>query len=163
MSYETMSDEPNMAERDDQGTGWIVVGVDGSAASKDALAWAARQGQLTGARVEAVMVWHVPTSAYGAPIASPTDYDFGAQAQHVLEATVAEILGDGPKVEVLIRVVEGHPTPKLLAAADGADLLVVGSRGHGAFRGMLLGSVSAHCITHAPCPVVVVPHRPHPA
>ncbi|MFI9100990.1 universal stress protein [Streptomyces fildesensis] len=60
-------------------------------------------------------------------------------------------------VEVPARVVEGHPAEVLLAAAAGAQLLTVGTRGHGTFAGILLGSVSQHCVQHAPCPVVVVP------
>ncbi|MEV0561406.1 universal stress protein [Dactylosporangium sp. NPDC049742] len=58
-------------------------------------------------------------------------------------------------------MVQGHPAKVLLDAANGAELLVVGSRGHGTFTGILLGSVSQHCVQHAPCPVVVVPSRVH--
>jgi nucleotide-binding universal stress UspA family protein len=58
---------------------------------------------------------------------------------------------------------EGHPATRLIEASAGADLLVVGSRGHGAFAGMLLGSVSEHCVAHASCPVVVVRHSAQPA
>ena len=143
--------------------GRIVVGVDGSDASKDALAWAAHQAELTGASLQAVMVWHVPTVAYGAPLALPTEYDFEPQARRTLDETIRQVLGDDPMIKVSALVVEGHPAPELLEATAGAELLVVGSRGHGAFTGMLIGSVSEHCVTHAPCPVVVVRHSPHPA
>lgn len=143
--------------------GRIVVGVDGSEESKDALAWAARQAELTGATLQAVMTWNIPTAAYTAFGPVLTDYDFGAQADRTLHDTLREVLGEHPGLQVSTEVVESHPAPKLLEAAEGADLLVVGSRGHGKFSGMLLGSVSEHCVSHSPCPVVVVRHSPHPA
>ena len=81
--------------------------------------------------------------------------DFSAQTQAVQDVAVKEVLGDD--TGSLIRsVVEGHPVPVLLKAAVGADLLVMGSRGHGGFAGLLLGSVSEHVVAHAPCAVVVV-------
>lgn len=143
--------------------GRIVVGVDGSDASKDALRWAARQAGMTGVRLETVMAWHVPVAAYGAPVMPPDGYDFEPEARRTLAEAIRDVLGEHPAVEVATVVVEGHPAPELLHAAADADLLVVGSRGHGAFTGMLLGSVSEHCVAHAPCPVVVVRHSPHPA
>jgi nucleotide-binding universal stress UspA family protein len=57
-------------------------------------------------------------------------------------------------------VVNGHPAQALIDAANGADLLVVGSRGHGTFAEALLGSVSQHCVHHAPCPVLIVRSKP---
>ncbi|HTZ07910.1 MAG TPA: universal stress protein, partial [Acidimicrobiales bacterium] len=75
-----------------------------------------------------------------------------------LRDTVRQVLGENPEVPVRLVVREGHPAPVLIDEAGGADLLVVGSRGHGAFMGMVLGSVSEHCVSHAPCPVVVVRH-----
>jgi nucleotide-binding universal stress UspA family protein len=143
--------------------GRIVVGVDGSKASKDALAWAARQAKLTGASLQVIMTWHVPTAAYGAPIPLPTDYDFIADSHSELDKVIHEVLGEHPGLEVSPVVLEGHPATRLIEASEGADLVVVGSRGHGAFTGMLLGSVSEHCVSHASCPVVVVRHSPHPA
>ena len=140
--------------------GRIVVGVDGSDASKNALAWAARQAALTGARLEAVTAWHVPPLAYGT---APADYNFAPDARRAVDETISAVLGEHPDVDVSPVVVEGLPTPALLHAAAGADLLVVGSRGHGALTGVLLGSVSEHCVTHAPCPVVVVGHHASPA
>jgi nucleotide-binding universal stress UspA family protein len=145
------------------GDGRIVVGVDGSEASKDALAWAARQARITGGRLEAVMAWHIPGFAYGPGMLAPTSYDFAPAAKTTLEETVDKVLGEGPDVAVRRVVVEGPPALRLLEAAAGADLLVVGSRGHGAFAGMLLGSVSEHCVAHASCPVVVVRHTSDPA
>ena len=142
-----------------QGTGprrgWIVVGVDGSESSKAALRWAVRQARITGAKVGAVMAWEYPTSFGWAP-PYPTEFNPELDTRNALDATVEEVLGTNGAVEVESFVVEGHPATELLEAAKGADLLVVGCRGHSALTGMLLGSVSQHCMTHASCPVMVV-------
>ena len=79
--------------------GRIVVGVDGSEASRDALAWAARQAHLTGARLQVIMTWHIPTAAYGAPIPLPTVYDFISDSEHELARVIHEVLGDHPGVD----------------------------------------------------------------
>lgn len=134
----------------------IVVGVDGSESSKDALRWAAGQALLTGAELHAVIAWRPPIT-YGYP-ADYTDVDFEADARKKLETVADEVLGPNPPVPVRIRVAEGHPAPVLIEAARGADLLVVGSHGHGMFAGMLLGSTSQHCVQHATTPVVVIRH-----
>jgi nucleotide-binding universal stress UspA family protein len=90
--------------------------------------------------------------------AGPIDYDPVAVATKVAADAVSLALGDTSQatVETETRVIEGHPAPTLVETSQGADLLVVGSSGHGAFVGMLLGSVSAHCARHASCPVVIV-------
>ncbi len=132
-------------------SGRIVVGVDGSPASAEALSWAARQARLTGAALEAVTAWTYPMT-YGFPVIANVDWEHGART--VLTDAIHAVLGDD--ADVLRRVVEGHAAQVLTEAAVGADLLVVGSRGHGGFTGLLLGSVSEHVVTHAPCPVVVV-------
>lgn len=138
----------------------IVVGVDGSPGSKSALRWAMTQAQLTGAKVEAIISWQDPVmwaSPYGVPAMSEPDI-LAASAEKALNETVAEVAGQlGQPADVLARVVEGHPAEVLITAATGAGLLVVGSRGHGTFAGLMLGSVSQLCVQHAPCPVVVVP------
>jgi len=133
----------------------IVVGVDGSPSSHQTLRWAARQAKLTGASLQVIMCWEYPTS-YGWAPPYPAEFDPAGDAKRDLEATVAEVLGDRPDFDIELTVVEGHAAPVLLEAAHGASLLVVGSRGHGELTGMLLGSVSEHCVTHAPCPVTVV-------
>lgn len=137
----------------------IVVGTDGSEVSKGALRWAVRQAQLTGGRLRVVMCWEVPSVAYWAPL--PEGLDFEKETRQALADTVAEVVGDDPQIVVDQVVAEGHPAPVLIEQSTAADLLVVGSRGHGEFAGMLLGSVSEHCVTHATCPVVVV-HSPGP-
>jgi len=133
----------------------IVVGVDGSSASIDALRWAIRQASLTGGAVEAVIAWQYPMAYGGYPIA--TDVDWPSNAGEVLDTALgqAQVSEAAP---VTRKVVEGHPAQVLVDAAADADLLVVGSRGHGGFAGMLLGSVSEHVAAHALCPVLVIRH-----
>jgi nucleotide-binding universal stress UspA family protein len=131
----------------------IVVGVDGSPASLDALEWGVRQGALTGAAVEAVTAWHYPMTYGGYPVDAGTDWQANAQA--IQDTAVKEALGD-EATSLVRRVAQGHPVSVLLDAAVDADLLVVGSRGHGGFVGMLLGSVSEHAVAHARCAVVVI-------
>ncbi|MDQ6648864.1 MAG: universal stress protein [Actinomycetota bacterium] len=135
----------------------IVVGVDGSEASKDALRWAVVQAGLTSADVHAQMAWQVP-GTYGLVPLYPYDFDIEGATAKALEEVVDEMFGADRPLGLTTQVVEGHPVSTLVEAAKGAALLVVGSRGHGAFAGMLLGSVSEHCVAHASCPVVVVRH-----
>lgn len=135
--------------------GRIVVGVDGSPTSVRALRWAAGQAAVTGAQVHAVMAW-MPPSDYALGSGYVADVGWAEDTAAVLEKTIEEALDGDAAEQVERRVVRGHPAQVLLDAAVGADLLVVGSRGHGGFTGMLLGSVSQHLVAHAPCPVLVV-------
>lgn len=137
----------------------IVVGVDGSDPSKDALRWAAGQAGLTGATLRAIMTWHVPMINYGAAMPASIEADVSRDCKEALDQALTDVLGAAPSIRVTADVVEGHPAEVLVRAAEKAELLVVGSRGHGAFKGMFLGSVSTHCVSHAQCPVVVVRHR----
>lgn len=131
----------------------IVVGVDGSESSLEALRWAARQAELTNAELHAVMAWHLPEIYAYEPI------DYEEKARHALETAVEQALGPNPSVPVISSVEPGSPASVLIDASRNAQLLVVGSHGHGGFAGMLLGSVGQHCVSHADCPVVVVRHR----
>lgn len=140
------------------GTRKIVVGVDGSESSLDALKWAAQQARMTGSSLEVVATWEYPTSFGWAP-AWPADWDPQSEATVALSHVVDKVLGTQRDIEVEQIVRNGKPEPILLEAAQDAELLVVGSRGHGAFAGMLLGSVSEHCAKQATCPVVIVRHR----
>jgi nucleotide-binding universal stress UspA family protein len=136
----------------------LVVGVDGSAESIEALRWAARYAAATAASISAVHAWHYP-AAGPVPASRPpqpiTD-QVRAQLQETLDAALSQVFGTTTPERVGTKVAYGHPAMVLVNEAAGADLLVVGNRGHGAFSGMLLGSVSIHCVTAAPCPVVVV-------
>ncbi len=145
-----------MAPDSAQRTGRIVVGIDGSEASLGALSWAARQADLTGSVLEVVMTWEWPSSL-GWAVPVPDEFDPEADVRKTLEAAIDSTRVAFPRIAVEGRVVNGHPAPSLVGAAKGADLLVVGSRGHGEFVGMLLGSVSEYCVSNAECPVVV--HR----
>jgi len=136
----------------------IVAGVDGSEESKRALRWALAEARLRGARLRAVYAWTYPFTA-GPGYMQPLDPDLQGslqkEAEHMLDEALAEVGTEG--VEVERAAVEGPPAAMLVEAAEGADLLVVGSRGRGGFSGLLLGSVSQQCAHHAPCPVVIVP------
>ena len=136
--------------------GRIVVGIDGSPSSLDALSWAARQADLTGSGLEVVMTWEWPLSA-GWAMPVPDDFDPEEDVRHSLESAVAAVRAEHPGLDIDSRVVDGHPAPILVESSKGAELLVVGSRGHGEFVGMLIGSVSEYCATNAHCPVLV--HR----
>lgn len=139
----------------------IVAGVDGSPSSLGALRWAIRQASLTGATVDAVIAWHYPAAAAGygwAPVGMDQDggFDFKEISEKTLADAVSNALDPASEVRVRSLIAEGNPAQVLLDAAAGADLLVVGSRGHGGFAEALLGSVSQHCVHHARCPVVVI-------
>ncbi|GIF45071.1 universal stress protein [Actinoplanes xinjiangensis] len=139
----------------------IVVGVDSSAGSAEALRWALAHARLTGATVEAVTAWQVPPMfayAYGWTPTGIDDAGIIRYAEKTLAETVAQVQGeDDHPVPVTTRVLGGPAAQVLIEASKGAELMVLGSHGHGAFAGMLLGSVSQHCVEHATCPTVVIP------
>jgi nucleotide-binding universal stress UspA family protein len=137
------------------GAGRIVVGVDGSESAQAALAWAIRQAKLTGAGLDAVVSWSIPaTAAAAGPL--PDSYDPAADAAAALTEAVAPARAANPDVDLRTVEVEGPAGPGLVEYAETAQLLVVGSRGHGFVAGVLLGSVSEYCVSHAKCPVVVL-------
>ena len=143
--------------------GRIVVGVDGSDASREAFQWALAEARLRGWSIRAVRAWsdpYVVTPGFG----QPEDFEPEAlreQARAALAANVADVVGEASEVEVEQQIAEGSPAAVLIDSAGDADLLVVGSRGLGGFTGLLLGSVSQHCVAHAPCPVLVVRASSH--
>ena len=143
-----------MKNRQDDEQSRIVVGVDGFESSRAALRWAIHQAKLTGAVVEAVTAWQVPVGAGWVPTADMPDYQDDARS--VLCEAITEMCTLDPDVQVCPRVVEGRAGQVLVDAAEGADLLVVGSRGHGGLAAALLGSVGQYCVHHAPCPVVIM-------
>ncbi len=133
----------------------VVVGVDGSKSSLVALEWAAKYAEALHLKVRAVNAYHYPVD-YGYAYTLPADVDFAADAKTELLATVEELKKKHPTVEFEAEIVNAPPAQALIDDSKGAALLVIGSRGHGGFAGMLLGSVSSHCISHAHCPVVVL-------
>lgn len=135
----------------------IVVGVDGSNHSKQALRWAVGQAKAIGGRVHAVMSWEWNTNPFGV---SPTAQDelVGAEeaARQKLADTVTEAIGASPGVPVFRRIEQGAPAQVLVDASKEAELTVVGTRGYGGIKGALLGSVSQQVVQYAASTVVVV-------
>jgi nucleotide-binding universal stress UspA family protein len=135
----------------------IMVGVDGSTSSRDAIRWAIDEARLRKTKVDAVFAWQSPL-VVGTHYIPPDLIDPQALSRHaeeIVEAAVAEA-GAASDVEIESRAVEGAPARVLLAESRDADLLVLGSRGHGGFSELLLGSVGQQCVHHAACPVVIV-------
>ena len=132
----------------------IVVGVDGSEDSVKALGWASHQAELTHASVEIVSTWKMPSSYGWASM--PIDYNPVADVKEKLKVIVDQAREEHPTVSFDVTIAEGDAAPCLLERSKGAQLLVVGTRGHGGFTGLLVGSVSMHCATHAHCPVVIL-------
>ena len=143
-----------MTDKSQNGQHRIVVGVDGSVPSKAALAWALRQARLTGAVVEAVTAWDVP-AVTGYPMLL-VDVDWEALAAEALSGAIDDVTAGGEPVKITSKVLQGNVAEVLLQESAEADLLVVGSRGHGGFAEALLGSTGQHCVHHATCPVVVI-------
>jgi nucleotide-binding universal stress UspA family protein len=146
-------------------SGVIVVGIDGSDASRAALRWGAEEARLRGARLVAVYAWmFVPPQPLGDPglLAMPAGDIAGElsaenEAAHaVLSSAVEEAIGRDASVDIEQKIVEGDPGEVLVKEAAEADLAVVGSRGRSGLTAALLGSVSRHVVDHASCPVVVV-------
>lgn len=136
----------------------IVVGVDGSEGASAALEFAAREAALRGARLRIVGAWEIPPAVLASVVAGREFYEgFKENAVAIVREAVARVAELQPSVECEARVVEGQAGNVLLDEAHGAELLVVGNRGHGGFRGLLLGSVSRQVVQHARSPVVVVP------
>jgi nucleotide-binding universal stress UspA family protein len=158
-----------MSEKEDATkVGAVVVGVDGSPGAGEALRWALAEARLRKVPLRVVHAW-----TYGYAGATAGGYgnlgfigsfdspgadagNLGRAAEETLETAIGEAVGETRDVEIERQVVEGGAAAVLLDAAAAGDLLVVGSRGHGGFTGLLLGSVSQQCVHHAQCPVVVV-------
>ncbi|MFI7582831.1 universal stress protein [Kocuria sp. M1N1S27] len=136
----------------------IVVGVDGSPQSVQALRWAARTAPALGARIRAVGAWDYPPEYAGyVPLGSD---NFDEVTRKQVDDTVREAFGEDVPAGLSTSVVFGHPSKVLVQESEGATMLVVGRRGHGGFRGLLMGSVSAACVAHASCPVLVIHEQP---
>jgi nucleotide-binding universal stress UspA family protein len=139
----------------------IVVGVDGSHASLEALRWAVAQARAHGGGdIRAVLVWEIPysglaTSMAPEPYGLPDPAVYEQQARQRLESAV-EAVGDTSPVTVHAELHEGQPAAVLAELSGDADLVVVASRGHGGFTALLLGSVSAQVVRHSHCSVVVI-------
>ncbi|MFZ3474096.1 universal stress protein [Streptomyces sp. 4.24] len=135
----------------------IVVGVDGSNHSKQALRWGVAQAKAIGGRVHAVMSWEWNTNPFGvSPSVQGELVSAEEAARQKLADTVAEAVGTSPGVPVFRRVEQGAPAQVLVEASKEAALTVVGTRGYGGIKGALLGSVSQQVVQYAASTVVVV-------
>lgn len=144
-------------------SGRVIVGVDGSETARKAVRWAAREARLRGMKLELVSAWEIPIYSYaygyGFPVISgDMTKSLTERAEGHLAEALDEARAEAREVQIETIAAEGHPAKVLLDVAKGADLLVVGSRGLGGFRELLLGSVSQQCAQHATCPVVIVRH-----
>lgn len=142
-------------EQQQAGKHFIVVGVDGSAASIDALRWAVHQAKITGARLEVIAAWEVPWTIMVSP--TKADDDYLRDVRERIDPAIQEGLSDAEGVDVTVRVIEWDSAAALISAAAGADMLVIGSHRYGTMKGMHLGSVASYCAHHASCPVMI--HR----
>lgn len=129
----------------------IVVGVDGSESSIEALREAARFAELLGADLRAVTVWRFPSFE-----ATPSEWDPEEDAQVIARGAANSLWGKNWPLWFEIAIRRGPAASALIEESENAQLLFVGSRGHGGFAGLLLGSVSSQCAEHANCPVVVL-------
>jgi nucleotide-binding universal stress UspA family protein len=136
----------------------IVVGVDGSQHAASALRWAAQLGALLNCEIEAVMAYIDPRQYGWSPgsMFLTADADPQGDAENVLEAAVEQVFGTNRPEGLQTVVQKGSPAKVLLDRSANARMLVVGSRGHGGFAGLLLGSVSSKCVEHSKLPVLVV-------
>ena len=141
----------------------ILVGVDGSSHSRKALEWAGDEAAEHGSDLTVVMAYLSPPPPPSGPTSSVSEHETtapreaaGEAAEQLLMETIRNVLGDDPPVKVQPRVREGNASKVLIDLSEDAELLVVGTRGHGGFAGMLLGSVSQNVAAHARCTVVVV-------
>ncbi len=140
----------------------IVVGIDGSSGSIEALRWAAAEAKLRNAPLRAVLAWEYPY-AYGGlsgVYVVPTE-QIEKDSAATLETIIAQAIPDATAANAVERIiVPGHPSSQLIDQSKDAGLLVVGARGHGGFMGLLVGSTSDQVVKHAECPVVVIHERP---
>ena len=130
----------------------IVVGVDGSDLSRSALTRAAAEAVAHGASLDIVHAWNFLDQP-----GPEFDPHYGeARARERIDAIVTDVLGDERPEHTTLVLINDHPAPAVVEAAAGAYMVVVGARGLGGFKGLVLGSVSRHVVQHAPCPVLVV-------
>ena len=141
--------------------GVVVVGIDGSGGSAYALDYAIKEAVAHGHRLRLVGAWEIPPSVVTAGVASKEFYEeFEKQSARAVAYAIERAREVEPSLECEELVVEGQAAKVLLASSEDADLLVVGRRGYGTFREMLLGSVSRQLTVHAKCPLLLMPANP---
>jgi nucleotide-binding universal stress UspA family protein len=131
----------------------VIVGVDGSQPSRHALQWAQFMAHVLSAEIDAVAVWDISAVMADAWV---DDWNPEKETATQLHTIVTEVLGPEPPVPVHEIVRRGSAAGELVQASKNAQLLVLGSRGHGGFHGLLLGSVSSTSAAHAHCPVLII-------
>ncbi len=137
--------------------GRVVVGVDDSPGGRAALRYAADEAARRGAELHVICAWALPGAHTAhATVPGPLRDAVVEEAHDVLDRLATEVLGNDPDCSTVLVVGEPPPARALIEASRAADVVVVGSRGHGGFAGLLLGSVSAQVVHHAHCPVIVV-------
>jgi nucleotide-binding universal stress UspA family protein len=138
--------------------GTIVVGVDGSEGAAIALEFAMKEAALRGSKLRLVSAWEIPASVLASVVAGKEFYEEFRETAIKVARDAAELVAEQePGVEHEEIVVEGQAAKVLLEHSEDAELMVVGRRGHGSFREMLLGSISRQVVVHAKCPLVIVP------
>jgi nucleotide-binding universal stress UspA family protein len=139
----------------------IIVGIDGSDHSRHALEWAIREAAVRHAPLTVLTVQQAVAGYWGGPVTYPGDPDLARKAREIAQEetdrTLEKIDPESRPSSVTVRAITGLPAEALLEAAADADMVVVGSRGAGGFKRLLMGSVSTQVSHHAACPVVVVP------
>jgi nucleotide-binding universal stress UspA family protein len=161
MAEVRMSVQPGSAGEEPE-YGRIVVGVDGSPVSRQALRWAAREAELRHCELMVVYGWQVATEPRPPGVdlgVAPALEDYQRQATEMLSTVVAEELGPTPRAQVSVCAVHRTPGRALVEQCENADLLVLGSKGHGRLAAWLLGSISDKALQRAPCSVVIVRNR----
>jgi nucleotide-binding universal stress UspA family protein len=139
----------------------IIVGIDGSAHSRQALEWAVKEASVRHVPLTVLTVNQAVAGYFSSPVPYPGDPQRAEQAREAAQAETDSVLkevGDDSWLPpVTVQAVTGLPVEELLRAAGDADMMVVGSRGAGGFKRLLMGSVSSQVTQHAHCPVVVIP------
>jgi len=138
----------------------IIVGIDGSAHSRRALEWAINEAAVRQAPLTVLTV-HQAAAGWGGPVAYPGDAELidqaGKKVQEEADSAIEQLGAGARPPSVTVKAINGIPTVELLKAAEGADMIVLGSRGAGGFAKLMLGSVSSQIVHHAHCPVVIIP------
>jgi nucleotide-binding universal stress UspA family protein len=150
--------EPDLHFEPEPGPPAMIVGVDGSESSIAALRYAAELAPRLDLRVRAVAVWNYPSFLYGGYYPQ-LDWTPEDDAKRIVAKAAEEVFGQTTPEWFATRIRQGRPTEVLIDESEHAEMLVLGSRGHGGFAGLLLGSVSSACAEHARCPVLVVHGR----
>jgi nucleotide-binding universal stress UspA family protein len=139
----------------------VIVGVDGSEGAGAALRYAVGEASRRGWKLHVICAWEIATTISAGVVPAIAVGDFREIAEKLVEEACSEAARLDPEVECEAEAAHGHAPAVLLDAADAGDVIVVGTRGHGGFVGLLIGSVSQQVSHHAPCPVVIVPHAAH--